>query len=128
MKKTKLSFYYLFGYLSLVGIGLLFFPQQVLKLLFSTGQYDSTFVQISGTFMIGLSILVFQFIRHEIEVIYATTLVVRLFFISVFTWFYFQTKDPLFIVISIVVAIGVILTAASYFTERIPRHTVTRIN
>ena len=118
MKKTKLSFYYLFGYQSLTGIGLLLFPQQVLKLLFSTGQYDSTFVQLSGTFMIALSIIVFQLIRHEIEVFYPTTFVVRLFIISVITWFYFQTKDPFFIVLFVVVAIGIILTASTYFTEK----------
>ena len=116
--KTRLSLYYLATYLFLTGLGLLFAPQFSLKLLLSNGHYESTFVQFTGAFMIALSVVVSQIIRHSVEVLYTTTLAVRVFFIVVIVWLYMQTKDPLFLVVLGVVALGVVLTATSYLLDK----------
>jgi hypothetical protein len=116
--KTRLSLYYLATYLFVTGVGLLFAPQFSLKLLFSTGHYDNAFVEFTGAFMIAISIIVSQIIRHSIAVLYPTTLVVRTFFIVVIIMLYMQTHDPLFLVVLAVVSIGVLLTAVAFVTER----------
>jgi len=116
--KTRLSLYYLATYLFFTGVGLLFAPQFSLKLLLSTGHYENTFVQFTGAFMIALSVVVSQIIRHSVEVLYTTTLAVRVFFIVVIVWLYVQTHDPLFLVVLAVVALGVALTATSYMLDR----------
>ena len=116
--KTRLSLYYLFTYLSITGIGLLFAPQFSLKLLFSTGHYENAFVEFTGAFMIALSILVSQIIRYKLEVLYPTTLAVRLFFIIVIVSLYLQTQDPLFLMVLAVVSLGVLLTASAFLMER----------
>ena len=116
--KTRLSLYYLATYLFFTGVGLLFAPQFSLKLLLSTGHYENTFVQFTGAFMIALSVVVSQIIRHSVEVLYTTTLAVRVFFIVVIVWLYVQTYDPLFLVVLAVVALGVALTATSYMLDR----------
>ena len=116
--KTRLSLYYLATYLFFTGVGLLFAPQFSLKLLLSTGHYESTFVQFTGAFMIALSVVVSQIIRHSVEVLYTTTLAVRVFFIVVIVWFYVQTQDPLFLVVLAVVALGVALTVTSYMLDK----------
>jgi hypothetical protein len=116
--KTRLSLYYLATYLFVTGVGLLFAPQFSLKLLFSTGHYDNAFVEFTGAFMIAISIIVSQIIRHSIAVLYPTTLVVRTFFIVVIIMLYMQTHDPLFLVVLAVVSLGVLLTAVAFVTER----------
>lgn len=116
--KTRLSLYYLATYLFLTGLGLLFAPQFSLKLLLSNGHYESTFVQFTGAFMIALSVVVSQIIRHSVEVLYTTTLAVCVFFILVIVWLYMQTKDPLFLVVLGVVVLGVALTATSYLLDK----------
>ncbi len=116
--KTRLSLYYLATYLFFTGVGLLFAPQFSLKLLFSTGHYDNVFVEFTGAFMIAISIIVSQIIRHSITVLYPTTLVVRTFFMVVIVALYMQTHDPLFLVVLAVVSLGVLLTGIAFIAER----------
>ena len=116
--KTRLSLYYLVTYLFLTGVALLFVPQLSLKILFSTGHYENAFVQFTGAFMIALSILVAQIIRHRVAVLYPTTLFVRTFFIVVIVALYLQTNDPLFLVVLAVVSIGVALTTTAFLLDR----------
>jgi hypothetical protein len=116
--KTRLSLYYLAMYLFVTGAGLLFAPQLSLKLLLSSGHYDNTFVQFTGAFMIALSMLVVQIIRHGVEVLYSTTLFVRTFFIAVIGALYLQTNDPAFLVVLAVVGAGVTLTATALLLDR----------
>jgi hypothetical protein len=116
--KTRLSLYYLVTYLFLTGVALLLAPQLSLKILFSTGHYENAFVQFTGAFMIALSILVAQIIRHRVAVLYPTTLFVRTFFIVVIVALYLQTNDPLFLVVLAVVSIGVALTTTAFLLDR----------
>lgn len=116
--KTRLSLYYLATYLAITGLALLFAPQFSLKLLLSNGHYDNTFVQFTGAFMIAISMLVTQIIHHSVEVLYPTTLFVRAFFIAVILYLYFQTHDPLFLVVLAVVSLGVIMTSAAWLLDK----------
>lgn len=115
---TRLSLYYLATYLFVTGFGLLCAPQLSLKLLLSTGHYENTFVQFTGAFMIALSIVVAQIIRHCVVALYPTTLIVRTFFIAVIVALYLQTNDPLFLVVLGVVSFGVALTTTAFLLDR----------
>jgi thiol:disulfide interchange protein len=118
VNRTRLSLYYLAGYLTFAGLALLLVPSFALKLLLSNGDYGETFPRLAGMLLIGLAILVTQIIRHRIEVLYPTTLVVRLFFLVVFAYLFLSSSDPFFLVVFGIVLLGVILTGYSYLTER----------
>ena len=118
MNRTRLSLYYLAGYLTFAGLALLLVPSFALKLLLSNGDYGETFPRLAGMLLIGLAILVTQIIRHRIEVLYPTTLVVRLFFLVVFAYLFLSSSDPFFLVVFGIVLLGVVLTGYSYLTER----------
>jgi len=118
MNRTRLSLYYLAGYLTFAGLALLLVPTFALKLLLSNGDYGEVFPRLAGMLLVGLAILVTQIIRHRVEVLYPTTLVVRLFFLGVFAYLYLSSNDPFFLVVFGIVALGVILTGYSYLTER----------
>lgn len=116
--KTRLSLNYLATYLLVTGAGLLLAPQLTLGLLFSTGHYQNTWVQLTGAFMAGLGMLVVQIIRHRVEALYPTTLFVRAFFIVVIVALYVQTHDPLFLVVLAVVGLGVTMTTTALLLDR----------
>lgn len=117
MKLTRWSLSYLAGYLLLTGIFFLAAPQFSMKLLLASGSYDPLFIRFTGAFMIALGAIVFQIIRFKVEILYTTTLFIRLFFVSVICWFYFLTRDFLFINIFIVVGTGVLLTFSGYIFD-----------
>jgi hypothetical protein len=116
--RTRLSLYYVFSYITLAGIGLIFFPDLTLKLFLSNGVYDTTFVQMTGVFSIGLGIFVLQIIRLRIESLYPTTIAVRLLFCLAYVIFYIRTHDPFFLVVLGIVGLGLIMTSLSYISER----------
>ena len=118
MTRTRLSLFYLAGYLTFAGLALLLFPSFALRLLFSNGHYGEVLPRLAGMLLIGLAILVTQIIRHRVEVLYSTTLAVRLFFLAVFTYLYAISGDPFFLVVFGIVALGVVLTGSSYLRER----------
>ena len=118
MNRTRLSLYYLAGYLTFAGLALLLVPTFALQLLLSNGDYGEVFPRLAGMLLVGLAILITQIIRHRVEVLYPTTLVVRLFFLVVFAYLYLISSDPFFLVVFGIVALGVILTGYSYLTER----------
>jgi hypothetical protein len=118
VNRTRLSLYYLAGYLTFAGLALLLVPTFALKLLLSNGDYGETFPRLAGMLLLGLAILITQIIRHRIEVLYPTTLVVRLFFLIVLAYLFLSSSDPFFLVVFGIVLLGVILTGYSYLTER----------
>ena len=118
MKKTRMSLFYLAGYLSIGGFCLLVFPQIAVELLLSNGDYSDLMLRMVGVFMLAIAIVVIQIIRHSAFVLYPTTLIVRAFFMTAFISFYVIYKDPMMIVITCIVALGFILTLISYLLER----------
>jgi hypothetical protein len=117
MNRTRLSLFYLAGYLTFAGLALLLVPTFALKLLLSNGDYGEVFPRLAGMLLLGLAILVTQIIRHRIEVLYPTTLVVRLFFLVVLAYLFLSSSDPFFLVVFGIVLLGVVFTGYSYLTE-----------
>jgi uncharacterized protein YjeT (DUF2065 family) len=118
MKRTHLSLYYLAGYLLPAGTLLLLVPDVATKLLLSNRTYDDAPFRLAGVLLIGLGILVVQMIRHRLEVLYPTTIVVRLLISATLIWLFLRTSDPFFLVVLAVVVFGIGLTAMSYVLDR----------
>jgi hypothetical protein len=118
MRRTHLSLYYLAGYLLFAGIALIATGQWVMRLLLSNGEYGDALPRLLGVVLLALGILVTQIIRHDVEVLYPTTLVVRALILVVLAGLYVSARDPFFLVLIAIVGLGVVLTGASYLLDR----------
>ncbi len=118
MNKTRLSLCYLFSYLILAGVGLIADPGVALKLFLSTGDYGDVMPRMLGVMLLSLGILVVQIVRHRVESLYPTTLVVRAIILVCLVALYFQSRDPLFLVLIGVVGLGFVMTGASYLADK----------
>jgi hypothetical protein len=118
MRRTRLSLYYLAGYLVPSGVLLLVAPTFTTNLLLSNQAYDEPPLRLAGLVLIALSVFIVQLIRHHVEVMYTTTLVVRAVLSLGLLWLLVSTGNPFFGVILVVVLIGVALTGASYLVDR----------
>lgn len=104
----RLTLIYLATYLALGGLGLLFFPEVALRLLFSTGEYGDVMPRIVGMFMLVLSLLVANFVRRGDYNYYSTTILARSFIVAVMGFLYLRTIDPLFLVLIGIVLLGLL--------------------
>ena len=118
MKFSRYSLTYLATYLTLGGIGFLFFPTQFSKLLLSNTAYQEIPLRLAGMFSLLLGIVVIQIVRHQLEVLYPTSLLARLIGLVALLVFYFQTHNPMFMTLSIIVFIGFAATIASFILEK----------
>ena len=118
MIKTRLSLFYLGSYLSIIGIGLLLAPRATLGLLQSTGDYGEVFPRVAGMLMSGLGLSIFGIIRARADALYPATLLIRLYFLACIIAFYAMTRDPLFLVLLVIVGLGFVLTLSSYLHDR----------
>ncbi len=118
MKKTRLSLFYLAGYLSVGGSGFLLFPKTTLMLFLSNGNYSDVMVRSMGVFLLSIAMIIIQIIRHRAAFLYPTTLIVRAFILTVFTLFYIFYRDPMFVILLAIVGLGFLLTLISYVLDR----------
>jgi hypothetical protein len=118
VNRTRLSLFYLAGYLTFAGLALLLVPTFALKLLFSNGDYGDVFPRLAGMLLLGLAVLIVQIIRHRVKALYPTTLAVRVFFLVVLAYLFVSSADPFFLVVFGIVALGVIFTGYAYLGER----------
>jgi hypothetical protein len=118
MNWTRLSFFYLFGYLTFGGLGLLAAPSTVLPLMLANGQYGEVMPRVAGALMLALAIIVLQIIRLRVEVLYSTTLLVRVFLCVCLGGFYVAYRDPFFLVIVGIVLLGMTFTTLGFITDR----------
>jgi uncharacterized protein YjeT (DUF2065 family) len=123
MRRTHLSLYYLAGYLLPAGLLLLTVPEFARKLLLSNRDYDDAPFRLVGVLLIVLGIIIVQIIRHRIEALYTTTVVARVLISLTLIAIYFETSDPFFLVILVIVVLGIALTTGSYLTDRRDRAT-----
>jgi len=117
MKRTRMSLFYVIGYLVPGGLGLLVAPQMALKLLFSNGNYGDVMPRLAGMLMVALGVILVQVVRHRQEVLYPTALVVRSGMLPVLLSFYIVSYDPLFVALLVIVGIGVFFTGVSYWLD-----------
>ena len=118
MQRTRRSLFYVAGYLLSGGIGFLFFPQTVLPMFMSNGDYSSVMVRFVGLLLVSLGIFVVQLIRHNARALYSTTLVARSVILLSLVWFYIAYQDPLMLVLSGIVGVGYIITLTCYIFDR----------
>lgn len=118
MRWTRLSFYYLVGYLTLGGLGLLFAPALALQLLGATGTYPPVLVRFIGSLLLALGILVAQIMRHRVEALYPSTLAVRVVLVATMVALYVASRDPLFLVLTAIVGFGMALTTTGFVVDR----------
>ena len=117
-RRTHLSLYYLAGYLLFAGIALVATGQFAMRLLLSNGEYGDALPRLLGVVLLALGILIMQIIRHRLEVLYPTTLVVRGLILAVLAGLFVSTRDPFFLVLIGIVGFGVLLTGTSYVLDR----------
>ncbi len=118
MRRTHLSLYYLVGYVIPAGLLLLTVPTFAMKLLQSNVTYDAPPLRLAGLVLVALGLLLFQIVRHHVEVLYTTTLAVRTVLSFGLLYFFVSTGNPFFAVVLVVVLIGVALTGTSYLIDR----------
>jgi len=118
MRRTHLSLYYLAGYVVPSGVLLLLVPTFVTRLLLSNQVYDEAPLRLAGLVLVALGVFVIQLIRHHVEVMYTTTLVVRSILSLGLLWLAVSTGNPFFAVVLVVVLFGVALTGVSYLLDR----------
>ncbi len=118
MRRTNLSLFYLAGYLIPAGLLLLLVPEFATKLLLSNRTYEYAPFRLVGVLLIGLGILVIQIIRYRLEVLYPTTVLIRLMISATLIALYLGTSDPFWLVVLVVVVIGIVLTGVSYVVDR----------
>ena len=118
MRRTRLSLTYVAGYLVFAGVMLMLAPKTSLQLLQSNGQYGDVMPRLLGVVLFALGVVVVQIIRHGVENLYGTTILVRLFILAALASLYLTYSDPLFIALLGVVGLGVLLTGTSYLLDR----------
>jgi hypothetical protein len=118
MNKTRFSLFYLGSYLSLIGFGLLLAPHGTLGILHSNGNYGDIMPRVSGMLMSGLGLSIFGMIRARSYNQYPSTLVVRAYFIACMLVLYAMSRDPMFLVLLVIVGFGFILTLSCYLIDR----------
>jgi hypothetical protein len=118
MKRTRLSLFYLAGYLIAGGVALMVEPRFALRLLFANHDYGDVMPRFGGVLLTVIGMIVFQIIRHRLEMLYLTTLFVRAFIVLSLTGLYVYSLDPLFLALIAVVGLGMILTGTSFLFER----------
>jgi uncharacterized protein YjeT (DUF2065 family) len=118
MKWTRISFFYLIGYLLAGGLGLIVAPALAAKLLGSTATYSPALLRMSGALLVALGIFVLQMRRHRSVELYPTTLVARLLILAVLGWAYLESRDPMFLVLIGIVGLGVALTGLGMLADR----------
>jgi uncharacterized protein YjeT (DUF2065 family) len=118
VNRTRLSLFYLAGYLVPAGLLLLFVPEFATKLLLSNRTYDYAPFHLAGVLLLVIGILIVQIIRHRLEMLYPTTLLARALIGATLLWLFLTTGDPFFGVILVIVLVGVPFTGVSFLLDR----------
>jgi hypothetical protein len=74
--------------------------------------------RLVGLLTMGLGILVVQVIRLGLAAIYPTIIGVRVFFVATYVGLYAMCGDPFFITLSVMVGLGVVLSALAFIKDR----------
>jgi uncharacterized protein YjeT (DUF2065 family) len=118
MRRTHLSLYYLIGYVVPSGLLLFFAPTFTTQLLFSNQDYSEPALRLAGLVLLALGVFIIQLVRHHVEVMYTTTLVVRSMLSFGLAYLFVSTGNPFFGVVLATVLFGVALTGISYLLDR----------
>jgi hypothetical protein len=118
VNRTRVSLYYLAGYLIAGGVALLLAPDQTLKFLLSNAHYGNVFPRLAGMALSGLGMNIAGIIRARAQALYPGTLIVRSYFIVCLVSLYWLSRDPFFLTVLVIVGVGVALTLTCYLADR----------
>jgi uncharacterized membrane protein len=118
LRRTRLSLYYLVGYLVPAGVSLIVAPRFTLDILGSNGDYGSVTPRALGITLFVLGVLILQIVRHRVHELYTTTLAIRVFIVAGLVGIYLDSDDPVWLALSGVVALGFVFTGSSYLLDR----------
>ena len=118
MKWTRLSFFYLMSYLTGGGLGFVAAPDLALELLGAQQAYSIPMTRLAGGLMLALGIIVVEIVRKRIELLYRTTIVVRVLLLGIMVALFVGTSDRLFLVLGGIVGLGMILTSIGLVADR----------
>lgn len=118
MTRTRLSFYYLIGYLIPSGLALLLLPRLALRLLLSNADYGDVMPRVVGMVLLVLGVLVIQIVRYRLEMLYTTVLAVRGGMLVILLSLFLYSRDPFFVILLLVVGFGFVLTGSSLWLDR----------
>ena len=118
LRRTRLSLFYLAGYLIGGGLAFLLMPRLSLQIFQSTGEYELVMVRFVGVLLLALGILIAQMIRLRAHALYPTTLVVRAIILAALAAFYASTRDPMMLILFAIVAIGWVITLSAFLADR----------
>ncbi|HJS58635.1 MAG TPA: hypothetical protein VKA01_11080 [Vicinamibacteria bacterium] len=118
MRRTRLSLFYLAGYLLPTGLALVVQPHATMKLLQAHGDYGDALPRFVGILLLALGIIVAHMIRVRAEAMYPATLAARVVILTGLVGLYLQTQDPFFAVVTAVVAVGFVATLSFYLADR----------
>jgi uncharacterized protein YjeT (DUF2065 family) len=106
------------SYLGVGGIGLLVAPHLTTRLLGATGPYPRVMLRLVGGFMVALSLVIIGIVRDRVEVLYPVTLLVRVVLLTTLLWVFVDSRDPMFLSLAGIVALGMMLTAVGLVKDR----------
>ena len=118
MNRTRVSLFYLAGYLILGGLAMGVDPKLAMQLLFAEGDYGDVFPRLVGLLLLALGILVAWIIATRAERMYPGTLVARIVILTGLAGLYLLSLDPFFVSLFVIVLIGFLLTLSCYLADR----------
>ena len=120
MARALRSLYYPAFYLTTTGLALVLAPDVALKLLFSSGHYGDVMPRMAGAVIVALGMIVIQVIRQRAESLYPTLVAARVMLCTVWMGLYLYRRDPFFLIVFGVVAVGMVWTAVGLVLDRRP--------
>ncbi len=113
----KITWIYLASYLSIGGFGFAFAPEIALKLFMSSGDYGDIMPRVAGLFMLTLGSLIGTMTYNNDLRYYGFSVIARTGMVVFFAWLFSMSKDPLFIIISVIVLIGLLPSWYFFLTK-----------
>jgi hypothetical protein len=124
--RIRLCIWYVAGYLILSGLALLLAPRGALAAMLSNTDYGNIMPRWVGMLSVAMGTLVGQIVRLRIAALYPLSFFMPAAMLAGFVGLYLQSANPLFLVVSAVVGIGVLATGMSMLLERTNAAAVSR--
>lgn len=116
--RTRYSLAYVVAYLLITGLGLALLPGPTLALLGASTDYGTTMPRWVGMFSIALAAVIAQVLRHRLTVLYPLGFFMPGAMLFGFVGLYLQSRDPLFLRVIGVVALGVMASGTCLWLDR----------
>lgn len=116
--RIRLCIWYVAGYLVLSGVALLLAPRGALAAMLTNTDYGNIMPRWVGMLSVAMGTLVGQIVRLRIAALYPLSFFMPAAMLVGFIGLYLQSANPLFLVVSAVVGIGVAATGTSMLLAR----------